>query len=41
MAKELSLNSLLTHRFSIDDTQKAFENAKNRVGIKTAVSNPK
>lgn len=37
IAKELILKSLLTHRFSIDDAQKAFENARNRTGIKTAL----
>jgi len=37
VAKELTLAPLLTHRFSIDDTKEAFENTRNRVGIKTAL----
>jgi len=36
--KELTLAPLLTHCFLIDDAKKAFENAKNRVGIKTALA---
>lgn len=38
VAKELTLAPLLTHRFPIDDAKKAFENARNRVGIKTAIA---
>jgi len=35
--KKLTLKPLLTHCFSIDDAVKAFENARNRIGIKTAI----
>lgn len=38
IAKELTLKPLLTHCLPIDDAKKAFENVKNRVGIKTALA---
>lgn len=35
--KELTLKPLLTHCFPIEEAEEAFENARNRVGIKTAL----